>query len=318
MPGFVAHPCSTVGQAQYLESTHLIEGKRFPKLLVPRRGLEPPRLVALVPETSASTNSATWAAGIGTERSGLSIERLLAGLYSVLRNDPVFPPPMTAKTRLETLVTVFGGSGFLGRHVVRALASGNTASASRCAGPSSPAICGRWAGSARSTRSRPICAIRSRSRRRCATPTSSSTWSASCSSAAGSVSTLCRPRRRGVALAAKAAGAQLVHVSAIGADANAPSHYAQSKAEGERLVLAALPEATIMRPSIVFGPEDDFFNRFAALARMAPALPLPGGGQRGFSRSSSAMSPRRLRARRRRPSRGRSMNSADRRSRSRS
>ena len=95
-----------------------------------------------------------------------------------------------------------------------------------------------------------------------------------------------------VALAAKAAGAQLVHVSAIGADATAPSLYAQSKAEGERRVLAALPEAAIMRPSIVFGPEDDFFNRFAALARMAPALPLPGGGQTRFRRCSSATSPR--------------------------
>jgi uncharacterized protein YbjT (DUF2867 family) len=85
-----------------------------------------------------------------------------------------------------------------------------------------------------------------------------------------------------VALAAKAAGARLVHVSAIGADENSPSRYAQSKAAGERLVLAAEPAATIMRPSIVFGPEDDFFNRFAALARMAPALPLVGGGHTRF------------------------------------
>ena len=85
-----------------------------------------------------------------------------------------------------------------------------------------------------------------------------------------------------VALAAQAAGARLVHVSAIGADANSPSHYARSKAEGERLVLAAQPGAIIMRPSIVFGPEDDFFNRFAALARIAPALPLPGGGHTRF------------------------------------
>jgi uncharacterized protein YbjT (DUF2867 family) len=81
-----------------------------------------------------------------------------------------------------------------------------------------------------------------------------------------------------VALAASAAGAPLVHVSAIGADENSPSHYARSKAEGERLVLAAHSATTIVRPSIVFGPEDDFFNRFAALARMAPALPLVGGG----------------------------------------
>jgi uncharacterized protein YbjT (DUF2867 family) len=59
---------------------------------------------------------------------------------------------------------------------------------------------------------------------------------------------------------------------------NSPSEYARSKAEGERLVLAATPQATIFRPSIVFGPNDDFFNRFAALARMSPVLPLIGGG----------------------------------------
>jgi NADH dehydrogenase len=85
-----------------------------------------------------------------------------------------------------------------------------------------------------------------------------------------------------VALAAKSAGARLVHISAIGADENSLSHYARSKAEGEQRVLAADPAATIVRPSIVFGPEDDFFNRFAALARMAPALPLPGGGHTRF------------------------------------
>jgi uncharacterized protein YbjT (DUF2867 family) len=85
-----------------------------------------------------------------------------------------------------------------------------------------------------------------------------------------------------VALAANSAGARLVHVSAIGADVNSPSHYARSKAEGERRVLAAQPASVIMRPSIVFGPEDNFFNRFAALARMAPALPLVGGGHTRF------------------------------------
>jgi NADH dehydrogenase len=81
-----------------------------------------------------------------------------------------------------------------------------------------------------------------------------------------------------VALAASNHGARLVHVSAIGADERSPSHYAHSKAAAERLVLAAQPQAVIMRPSILFGPEDDFFNRFAALARMSPALPLIGGG----------------------------------------
>ena len=132
-------------------------------------------------------------------------------------------------------------------------------------------------------RCRPMCAFRNRSRRRCATPTSSSIWSASCSNGAASASTPCRRRaRRRWRSRAKAAGARLVHVSAIGADENSPAHYARSKATGERLVLAAQPAAIIMRPSIVFGPEDEFFNRFAALARISPALPLPGGGHTRF------------------------------------
>jgi len=85
-----------------------------------------------------------------------------------------------------------------------------------------------------------------------------------------------------VALAASAHGARLVHVSAIGADEHSLSHYARSKAAAERLVLSAQQQAVIMRPSILFGPEDDFFNRFAALARMSPALPLIGGGLTRF------------------------------------
>jgi uncharacterized protein YbjT (DUF2867 family) len=84
---------------------------------------------------------------------------------------------------------------------------------------------------------------------------------------------------RHVAEAAKAAGAHaLVHVSAIGANPNSPSVYAQSKAQGEAAVREVFPDAVILRPSVVFGPEDDFFNRFAALARLLPALPLIGGG----------------------------------------
>ena len=82
-----------------------------------------------------------------------------------------------------------------------------------------------------------------------------------------------------VARAAQRAGAQqLVHVSALGADRHSPARYGRSKAAGEDAVRAAFPKATILRPSIVFGPEDDFFNRFAAMARLAPALPLFGGG----------------------------------------
>jgi NADH dehydrogenase len=86
-----------------------------------------------------------------------------------------------------------------------------------------------------------------------------------------------------VAQAARTAGVRrLVHISAIGADANSPSAYARSKGQGEEAVRAAFPEATILRPAVVFGPEDDFFNRFARLARIAPALPLFGGGRTRF------------------------------------
>src|ERR1700759_1039574 len=81
---------------------------------------------------------------------------------------------------------------------------------------------------------------------------------------------------------ASAAGASMVHVSAIGADENSSSAYARAKAAGEKAVLAALPAATILRPSVVFGPEDQFTNRFAALARMSPILPLVGGGVTRF------------------------------------
>lgn len=82
--------------------------------------------------------------------------------------------------------------------------------------------------------------------------------------------------------AAKHGVSRLVHVSAIGADAQSPSKYGRTKAEGEAAVRAAFAKATILRPSIVFGPEDDFFNRFGAMAAMSPALPLIGGGVTRF------------------------------------
>ena len=78
-----------------------------------------------------------------------------------------------------------------------------------------------------------------------------------------------------IARATADAGAKhLLHISAIGADAASPSDYARSKAAGEQAVREAFPDATIFRPSLVFGPEDDFFNRFASMVRLAPVLPL--------------------------------------------
>ena len=82
-----------------------------------------------------------------------------------------------------------------------------------------------------------------------------------------------------IATAAAAAGVQLlVHVSAIGADPGSPSLYAKSKGEGEAAVRAAFPAAVVLRPSVVFGAEDQFFNRFGTMAQLLPFMPVISGG----------------------------------------
>ena len=81
-------------------------------------------------------------------------------------------------------------------------------------------------------------------------------------------------------IAAEMGVERLVHISAIGADAQSDSDYARTKGEGEAAVLAAFPSAVILRPSIIFGTEDQFFNRFAAMTRMGPILPVVGGNTR--------------------------------------
>jgi len=181
------------------------------------------------------------------------------------------------------LVTVFGGSGFLGRHLIRALA--NRGYRIRVA-VRRPELTGHLQPLGRVGQ---IHAVQANLRNQASV--------AAATRGADIVVNLVgilfeRGRQRfdavqsegaqAVAEAANAAGARLVHVSAIGADEDSPSHYARSKAQGEQLVLAAQPGAVVVRPSIMFGPEDDFFNRFAALARIAPALPLPGGGATRF------------------------------------
>lgn len=89
------------------------------------------------------------------------------------------------------------------------------------------------------------------------------------------------PRR--VAAACRQAGIQrLIQMSALGADPNSPSLYARTKAAGEAVVREILPSAILIRPSIVFGPEDDFFNRFGSMAARLPVLPLVGGGETRF------------------------------------
>jgi uncharacterized protein YbjT (DUF2867 family) len=186
---------------------------------------------------------------------------------------------MALRNRQETLVAVFGGTGFLGRHVVRALAKRGyrvRVAVRR------PELAGHLQPMGRVGQ---IHAVQANLRY----PESVTAAVRDADVVINLVGilferggqrfdTVMTAGAQTVARAAQAVSAPLVHVSAIGADEKSSSRYAQAKAAGERLVLAADQATIIVRPSIIFGPEDDFFNRFAALARIAPALPLVGGG----------------------------------------
>ena len=179
-----------------------------------------------------------------------------------------------------SLVTVFGGSGFLGRHLVQRLAATGARVTVAVRNPESALFL------------KPMGDVGQ------ITPVGADVRDGPAVAAAvqgaevvvNLVGVLYETRRQSfsaihaqgaerIAKAAKAAGAKrLVHVSAIGADRHSSAAYARSKAA----VAAAFPAATILRPSIIFGPEDDFFNRFAAMARISMALPLFGGGETRF------------------------------------
>lgn len=191
---------------------------------------------------------------------------------------------MPARELDKGLVTVFGGSGFIGRHVVRALLKRGwrvRAAVRRpdLAGHLQPLGMVGWVQPVQANlRNRPSVdrAVRD------------------ADAVVNLVAILSEAGRqrfdavhvvgaRAIAEAARAAGVRrLVHVSAIGADADSPSDYARTKALGEQAVFETIPEATVVRPSIVFGPEDHFFNQFAGLAQFLPALPLIGGGHTRF------------------------------------
>lgn len=182
------------------------------------------------------------------------------------------------------LVTVYGGSGFLGRHIVQALA--RTGCRIRAA-VRRPDLAGylQPLGSVGQ-----IHAVQANLRYQDSVLRAAEGADALVNAVGilyetgkQTFSSVQADGARNVALAAKMNGAKsLVHVSAIGANARSDSEYAQSKASGESHVLKTYPDAVILRPSIVFGPEDDFFNRFAAMARISPVLPLIGGGKTRF------------------------------------
>jgi uncharacterized protein YbjT (DUF2867 family) len=184
----------------------------------------------------------------------------------------------------RALVTIYGGSGFLGRHVVRAIA--RTGARMRIA-VRRPELAGHLQPLGGVGQIVPVQA-NVRFPDSLLAPAEDADAVVNLvgilfASGKQTFKTVQDEGARHVAEAAKAAGARaLIHVSAIGADANSPSVYARTKAAGEAAVQETYPGAIIFRPSVVFGPEDEFFNRFAALARISPVLPLIGGGHTKF------------------------------------
>lgn len=181
------------------------------------------------------------------------------------------------------VVTIFGGSGFIGKHLVRRLAAAGAtiriptrnpqaALALKPMGDVGQIVPERWSGEAADLAALVdgadfavnLIGILFESRR-------------------GDFDRLQGDLPGRIGAVATAAGLRrMVHVSAIGADPDSASDYARTKAAGEAGIRAAYPDATILRPSIVFGPDDGFFNRFARMAQVSPFLPLIGGGKTRF------------------------------------
>jgi uncharacterized protein YbjT (DUF2867 family) len=188
---------------------------------------------------------------------------------------------MTSRLEQGSLVTVFGGSGFVGRHAVRVLAKDGwrvRAAVRR------PDLAGYLQPMGAVGQIQPVQAnVRY--------PASVQRALEGAAAVVNMVGILAKSGAqtfdgvhvagaRAVAKAAKDAGVKtLVHVSALGADRKSKGVYGRTKAAGEAAVLEQFPDAIILRPSVVFGPEDHFFNRFAGLAQVSPFLPLIGGGQ---------------------------------------
>jgi len=183
---------------------------------------------------------------------------------------------------MARLVTILGGSGFVGRYVARRMAQAGWRVRVATRRPNEHLFV-RTYGSVGQVEP-VLCNIRDEGSLRAAI--------AGAEAVVNCVGILAERRRntfdavqaQGAGLAARVAAesgvARFVQISAIGADAGSDSAYARTKAAGEAAVVAAFPGAVILRPSIIFGPEDQFFNRFAGMARLAPVLPIAGGTTR--------------------------------------
>lgn len=191
---------------------------------------------------------------------------------------------MTVRSGSDRLAVVFGGSGFVGRHIVRALAKDGWRVRAAVRRPDLAGHLQPMGGVGQ------IHAVQANLRfpdsvRRSVEGASAVVNCVGVLASTGpqTFDALHVNGARAVAKAAREAGVRhLVHVSAIGADRRSSANYARSKGLGEQAVLEEFPDAVILRPSIVFGPEDEFFNRFASLAQSAPLLPLIGGGRTRF------------------------------------
>ncbi len=183
---------------------------------------------------------------------------------------------------MTQLVTIFGGSGFVGRYIARRMAKEGWRVRVAVRRPNE-AIFVRPYGSPGQVEP-VLCNIRNDASVRSAMAGADAVVNCVGTFDAGGKNSFQAVQAEGAAriarIAAEMGVGRMVHISAIGAGADAASAYARSKAAGEAGVLAAMPGALILRPSIVFGTEDGFFNRFAGMARLGPVLPVVGAATR--------------------------------------
>ncbi len=182
------------------------------------------------------------------------------------------------------LVTVFGGSGFVGRHVVQRLAAQGIRVRVAVRDPERALFCRTMGDVGQVT---PIQAnIRNEASIKAAIKGADAVINLVGILTEGGRQKFDTVQTWGAGAVARAAAAEgvkkLVHMSALGADAHSKAPYAKSKANGEAAVLAAFPSASIIRPSVIFGPQDDFFNKFGKMTDTMPFLPLIGGGVTKF------------------------------------
>ncbi len=180
---------------------------------------------------------------------------------------------------MSKLVTIYGGSGFVGRYIARRMAKEGWRVRVACRRPNE-ALFVKPYGSVGQVE--PVfCNIRDDASVRAVMAGADAVVNCVGTFNRGGKNNFAAVQTEGAGRIARIAAEQgiasLVHISAIGADANGGSLYAQSKGAGEAAVLAAFPAALILRPSVIFGNEDGFFNRFAAMSRLGPLLPLVGG-----------------------------------------